>query len=133
MKAHQETGLQLAKWLAKRPEVASVLHPAMKSCPGHPIWKRDFSGASGLFGVILNPVPKTSLKAFFNAMHHFGMGFSWGGFESLCIHVHPEKNRTATTWNHEGPVLRIHAELEDIDDLIVDLERGFAAMKSGKG
>ncbi len=133
MAAHQETGIKLAQWLAARPEVADVLHPALKSSPGRLIWKRDFSGASGLFGVVLNPVATPALKNFFNALDLFGMGFSWGGFESLCIHVHPEKNRTAVRWTAPGPVLRIHAGLEDADDLIGDLERGFAAMKSTKG
>lgn len=133
MAAHEASGLALAKWLAKRPEVKTVLHPAFKSSPGHLKWKRDFTGASGLFGVVLHPVSKPALKAFFNALRMFGMGFSWGGFESLCIHVHPEKNRSATPWGEEGPVLRLHAGLEDIDDLVGDLERGFAAMKSAKG
>lgn len=133
MKAHEENGLALAKWLAKRPEVKSVLHPALKDFKCHAIWKRDFTGASGLFSVVLNPVGMPALKAFFNTLRLFGMGFSWGGFESLCIHVHPEKNRSATRWTEEGPVLRIHAGLEDIDDLIADLDRGFAAMKAAKG
>ena len=133
MDAHQQNGVALAKWLAKRPEVKSVLHPALKSFTGHTTWKRDFTGASGLFGVILHPVAKPALKSFFNALKLFGMGFSWGGFESLCIHVHPENNRTATKWSDDGPVLRIHAGLEDIDDLIADLDRGFAAMKAAKG
>lgn len=130
MPVHEANGLAIAKWLAKRPEVAAVLHPALKGAAGHAIWKRDFSGSSGLFGAVLNPVPRPALKAFFNALRHFGMGFSWGGFESLCIHAHPEKNRSATRWTAEGPVLRIHAGLEHIDDLIDDLERAFAAMKS---
>lgn len=133
MEAHQETGLTLAKWLAKRPEVAAVLHPAFKSCPGHTIWKRDFTGASGLFGVVLRPAGTPAVKAFFNALHHFGMGFSWGGFESLCIHVHPEKNRTAAPWTETGPVLRIHAGLEEGQELIDDFERGFAAFASARG
>ncbi len=133
MNAHQETGLALTKWLKKRPEVKRVLHPALKDCPGHATWKRDFTGASGLFGVVLNPVGMPALKSFFNTLRLFGMGFSWGGFESLCIHVHPEKNRSATGWDEKGPVLRIHAGLEDIDDLTADLERGFAAMNAAKG
>ncbi len=133
MTAHQETALLLAKWLAKRAEVAKVLHPALKTCPGHASWKRDFSGASGLFGLVLRPTSSLALKAFFNTLRHFGMGFSWGGFESLCIHVHPEKNRSATRWSEEGPVLRIHAGLEDPADLIADLERAFGAMASTKG
>ncbi|GAB4522962.1 MAG: cystathionine beta-lyase [Amphiplicatus sp.] len=129
---HQETGLKLAKWLSRRPEVERVLHPALKSCPGHAIWKRDFAGASGLFGVVLKPVGLPALKAFFNALKLFGMGFSWGGFESLCVHVHPGRYRTAEPWTEEGPVIRIHAGLEDADDLIADLERGFSAMAAAK-
>lgn len=128
LERHQETGLKLAKWLAKRPEVATVLHPAMKSCPGHAIWKRDFSGASGLFSVILNPVEEKALKVFFNGLTMFGMGFSWGGYESLCIYSKPEKNRTAVPWEADGPLLRFHAGLEDINDLLTDLERGFTLM-----
>lgn len=133
MAAHQENGLALAKWLAKRPEVKTVLHPAFKTCPGHAYWKRDFSGASGLFGAILHPVGTPALKAFFNSLRLFGMGFSWGGFESLCIHAHPEKNRSAVAWEEPGPVLRFHAGLEDIEDLTTDLDRAFAAMKTAKG
>lgn len=132
MPVHEANGLALAKWLAKRPEVAEVLHPALKGAAGHAIWKRDFTGASGLFGALLNPVSKPALKTFFNTLRHFGMGFSWGGFESLCIHAHPEKNRSATPWTAAGPVLRIHAGLEHIDDLVSDLERAFAAMNAVK-
>ncbi len=132
MPVHEANGLALAKWLAKRPEVAEVLHPALKGAAGHAIWKRDFTGASGLFGAVLNPVSKPALKSFFNTLRHFGMGFSWGGFESLCIHAHPEKNRSATRWTAAGPVLRIHAGLEHIDDLISDFERAFAAMNAVK-
>lgn len=130
MPVHEANGLHLAKWLAKRPEVAAVLHPALKGAAGHAIWKRDFSGSSGLFGAVLHPVPKPALRTFFNSLRHFGMGFSWGGFESLCIHVHPERNRSATRWTAEGPVLRFHAGLEHIDDLTDDLERAFAAMNA---
>jgi cystathionine beta-lyase len=129
---HQETALKLAKWMAKRPEVDRVLHPAFKSCPGHALWKRDFSGSSGLFGVVLKPVALPALKAFFNAFKLFGIGFSWGGFESLCVHVRPETTRTAKPWSEEGPTIRVHAGLEDSDDLIADLERAFAAMEAAK-
>lgn len=132
MPVHEANGLALAKWLAKRPEVEKVLHPALKGAAGHAIWKRDFKGAAGLFGVVLKPVTKPALKAFFNALRHFGMGYSWGGFESLCVHVHPEKNRSATRWTAEGPVLRFHAGLEHIDDLVADLERSFAMMNAVK-
>ncbi len=128
MPVHEQNGLKLAKWLGKRSEVARVLHPSIKSTPGHAAWKRDFSGSSGLFGVVLKPTPLPALKAFFNSLRLFGMGFSWGGFESLCIHVEPEANRTATEWREEGPTLRFHAGLEDIGDLVADLERAFEAM-----
>lgn len=130
---HSETGLTLAKWLVKRPEVDRVLYPAFKSSPGHAHWKRDFSGASGLFGVVLKPISLPALKAFFNALKLFGMGFSWGGFESLCVHVHPEKCRTARPWREEGPIIRIHAGLEDAEDLLIDLDRAFGAMNAAKG
>ena len=132
MPVHEANGVAIAKWLAKRPEVAAVLHPALKGAAGHALWRRDFSGSSGLFGAVLKPVSKSGLKAFFNSLRHFGMGFSWGGFESLCIHTHPEKNRSATRWDAEGPVLRLHAGLEHIDDLIDDLERAFAAMSAAR-
>jgi len=132
MPVHEANGLALARWLSKRPEIDKVLHPALKGSAGHAIWKRDFSGASGLFGVVLKPVAQPALKAFFNALRHFGMGYSWGGFESLCVHVHPEKNRSATRWTAKGPVLRFHAGLEHIDDLIADLERSFAALSAVK-
>lgn len=125
---HQENSLALAKWLGKRSEVERIIHPAYRSCPGHAVWKRDFTGASGLFSVVLKPLPLPALKQFFNAFKLFGIGFSWGGFESLCVHVHPAQNRSATTWDEAGPVLRFHAGLEDIEDLTNDLERSFAAM-----
>ncbi len=128
MKRHEENALALAKWLNKRNEVERVLHPAFKSCPGHTVWKRDFTGSSGLFGVVLKPVPLPDLKRFFNSFKLFGIGFSWGGFESLCVHMHPEHNRTATSWDEPGPVLRFHAGLEDIDDMTNDLARAFTAM-----
>lgn len=130
---HQETGLKLAKWLAKRAEIDRVLHPAFRSCPGHALWKRDFTGASGLFSAVFHPLPLPALKAFFNALKLFGMGFSWGGFESLAIHVHPENSRTAEPWTEEGPLVRFHAGLEDCDDLLADLERAFGAMAAAKG
>lgn len=127
---HEQNGLQLAKWLAKRPEVTRVLHPALKSSPGHAIWKRDFTGSTGLFSAVLKPVSLPAIKAFFNTLKIFGMGFSWGAYESLCIHVKPEQNRSATEWNEAGPTFRFHAGLEDFDDLVVDLEIAFAAMES---
>lgn len=128
LERHQENAGELVKWLRKRDEVERVIHPALKTCPGHTVWKRDFTGASGLFSAVLKPTPLPAIKAFFNAFKLFGIGFSWGGYESLCLHVRPEQYRTATEWREEGPVFRFHAGLEDIDDLKVDLERAFAAM-----
>ncbi|GJL94583.1 MAG: cystathionine beta-lyase [Hyphococcus sp.] len=128
LKSHQENGLALAKWLSKRSEVDRILHPAIKGCPGHATWKRDFTGASGLFSVVLKPVPLPALKMFFNTLKLFAIGFSWGGYESLCLHTAPEKHRTATKWDEQGHVLRFHAGLEDIGDLQNDLENAFTAM-----
>ncbi len=128
LERHERNALDLAKWLGKRTEVERVIHPALKSCPGHAHWKRDFTGSSGLFSVVLKPVPLPAIKTFFNAFTLFGIGFSWGGFESLAVHAHPEKDRSATSWIEEGPVVRFHAGLEDIDDMKIDLERAFNAM-----
>jgi len=130
LERHQENGLALAKFLSKRPEVEQILHPAFKSCPGHNLWKRDFTGSSGLFSVVLKPVSKDAIRTFFDSLKIFGMGFSWGGFESLCIHSDPTPNRTAVPWPHEGPLFRFHAGLEDIDDLLMDLERAFTMMNN---
>ena len=128
LERHQENGLTLARWLAKRSEVDRIIHPALKGCPGQAIWKRDFSGASGLFSVVFKPVPLPALKTFFNTLNLVGIGFSWGGFESLAVHVSPERYRTASPWTDEGPVIRFHAGLEDIDDIKADIDNGFAAM-----
>ena len=107
-----------------------MLHPALPDHPGHAFWKRDFSGASGLFGVVLRPVPKPALDAFLDGLELFGMGASWGGFESLVLPTHPEKLRSATSWTAAGPTLRFHAGLEDLDDLIADLDRGFERLNT---
>jgi len=133
MRRHQETGLILARWLRERPEVARVLHPALPEDPGHALWKRDFTGASGLFGVVLKPVTKTALAAMLDGLELFGMGFSWGGYESLILPVRPETTRTATKWEEPGPTLRIHAGLEDPEDLIADLARGFDRLAAAAG
>ena len=122
---HHETALALADWLQGRPEVARVMHPALPGHPGHDLWKRDFRGATGLFGVLLRSVPDAALAALLDGMELFGMGASWGGYESLMIPVTPEHMRSATAWDAPGQVLRIHAGLEDAGDLIADLERGF--------
>ena len=122
---NQANGLALARWLQGRPEVARVLHPALPDHPGHAIWRRDFTGASGLFGVVLHPVARPALAALLDGLTLFGMGASWGGFESLILPADPRALRSATTWDMPGPLLRIHAGLEDPDDLIADLEAGF--------
>ncbi len=125
LRRHQANALALAQWLEARPEVAQVLHPALPSHPGHDIWKRDFLGASGLFGVVLKQVTEPAIAALLDNLEHFGMGYSWGGFESLALPAWPSKTRTATKWTAPEPILRIHAGLEDIDDLIADLDQGF--------
>ena len=121
---HQETGLTLARWLQNRAEVARVLHPALPGDPGHQLWKRDFTGACGLFGVELKPVAEEKVTAMLDGFDLFGMGFSWGGFESLVLPVEPNDSRSATTWDGKGPLLRLHAGLEDPSDLVADLEAG---------
>jgi len=125
---HGETGLRLADHLAARPEVAKVMHPARADDPGHALWRRDFTGTSGLFSAALHPVSETALAAFFDTLELFGMGFSWGGYESLAVRVRPERARSVTPWTEKGPVVRFHAGLEDPDDLLADLDRAFAAM-----
>jgi cystathionine beta-lyase len=127
---HHRSGLEMARWLAARPEVVRVLHPALESDPGHAIWKRDFSGASGLFSIVLKPKPQQAVDALLDAVELFGMGYSWGGFESLVIPFDCEAYRTATKWAPGGPTLRLHIGLENIEDLKADLERGFAAFNA---
>jgi cystathionine beta-lyase len=125
---HHRSGLEMARWLESRPEVARVLHPALESHPGHAIWKRDFTGASGLFSIVLKPYSQQAVDALLNTVTLFGMGFSWGGFESLMIPFDCDSYRTATKWAPGGPTLRLHIGLENVDDLKADLERGFAAL-----
>jgi cysteine-S-conjugate beta-lyase len=129
---HDQAGRKVARWLEQRPEVERVLHPALEGSPGHAIWRRDFSGASGLFSAVLKPVPDTAVHAFLNELRLFGMGASWGGFESLAIPFDCARIRTATRWSPGGPTVRFHIGLEDIDDLIGDLERGFAALAAAR-
>jgi cysteine-S-conjugate beta-lyase len=129
---HDVAGRKVARWLAQRPEIARVLHPALEGSPGHAIWSRDFSGASGLFSIVFKPVADKAVHAFLNELRLFGMGASWGGFESLAIPFDCTSIRTATRWAPGGPTVRIHIGLEDVDDLIGDLERGFAALAAAK-
>jgi cysteine-S-conjugate beta-lyase len=127
---HYRSGLEMARWLATRPEVIRVLHPALETDPGHAIWKRDFSGASGLFSIVLKPAPQTAVDALLDSVKLFGMGYSWGGFESLIIPFDCDGYRTATQWAPGGPSLRLHIGLENVEDLKADLDRGFAAFSA---
>jgi cystathionine beta-lyase len=130
LERHQASGLRLAEWLKGRPEVLEVRHPALPGDPGHTLWKRDFLGASGLFGFILRPCSKQALAAMLDDLELFGMGWSWGGYESLLIPTRPETCRTAIPWKINGLPMRIHVGLEDPDDLIEDLEAGFARLRA---
>jgi cystathionine beta-lyase len=130
---HQASGLEMARWFASRPEVLDVLHPGLETHPGHAIWKRDFTGASGLFSIVLKPAPQHAVDAFLDTVQLFGMGYSWGGFESLVIPFDCATYRTATTWAPGGPTLRFHIGLENLDDLKADLSRGFAAFNAALG
>ncbi len=127
---HQATGLEIAEWLEDRPEVARVLHPALPGCPGHEIWKRDFSGSNGLLSIVLHPCPKEAVRAMLDGMRLFAMGYSWGGYESLIIPFDAGAARSATAWAAAGPCLRLHCGLEDATDLIEDLEGGFERLKA---
>ena len=129
LERHAKTALGLATWLEQRPEVARVLYPPLESDPGHGLWKRDFTGACGLFGVILNPVDPKAVAAMLDGLELYGIGASWGGYESLILPTKPERFRSATNWAPEGPTIRIHAGLEDIEDLTKDLERGFDRLR----
>jgi cystathionine beta-lyase len=130
LERHQRSGLEIANWLAARPEVARVLHPALPGDPGHAIWQRDFTGASGLFSIVLKPASREALARMLDGLKLFGMGYSWGGFESLILPIDPTAYRTATKWKAEGPALRLHIGLEDVEDLKADLDAGFARLNA---
>ena len=125
---HFQSGLAVARWLEERPEVLKLLHPALPSHPGHALWKRDFTGACGLFSIVLKPVPQQAVYAFLDALELFGIGPSWGGFESLAVPFDCAPVRTATRWAPGGPTVRFHIGLEAVEDLLADLEAGFAAL-----
>jgi cystathionine beta-lyase len=132
MRQQEKQALGLVDWLRQRPEVERVLHPALAGHPGHEFWRRDFSGSSGLFGVVLKrDVPQSALNALIDGMELFGLGASWGGYESLIMPTHPERIRTAKPWD-SGPAFRLHAGLEDLGDLIADLERGFERLNRAR-
>jgi len=131
---HQErSALAIAQWLETRPEVARVLHPALPSCPGHDLWRRDFRGASGLFSIVLDRGDEAARAALIDGLDLFGIGYSWGGFESLAIPVDPLRHRTATAPAFAGPLVRLQIGLEDPDDLIADLAAGLDRFRAIRG
>ena len=129
LRAQEQAGLEIARWLAARPEVSRVLHPALPDHPGHALWKRDFSGASGVFSIVLKPVSKAAVSDFVDNLDLFGIGFSWGGYESLILPFDCAPYRTATAWAPEGPALRLSIGLEDVADLKADLAAGLARLR----
>jgi len=131
LKQHWASGLALAEWIARQPEVERVLHPALPSDPGHAIWRRDFLGASGLFSVVLKPVRHAAFAALIDGLELYGIGASWGGYESLVMPFDPREVRSVTKWPYAGPSFRVHAGLEALDDLIVDMDAGFRRLRAG--
>jgi cystathionine beta-lyase len=132
MQRHQESGLTLARWLESRDEVERVMHPGLPSDPGHKLWQRDFTGACGLFGVALDRrYSADAVAAMVDGLELYGNGASWGGFESLLTVTNPGAMRTVTKWD-SGPTIRIHTGLEDTEDLIADLEKGFQRLNAKK-
>lgn len=129
LKKHQENAMKIIEWLLKQREVNRVLYPALPDNPGYKIWKKDFKGASGLFGVVLENTRKDLIYKMLNNLKLFNMGYSWGGYESLILPVNPEKIRDTYKWNHMDLTLRIHAGLEDPEDLINDLKDNFNILK----
>ena len=130
LKQHQESTLAMCDWLLSRPEVDRVLYPPHPTSAGHDIWKRDFTGGSGLMGVVLKPVAEEAVARMLDGLELYGMGASWGGYESLILPADPTANRTATKWDEPGQLLRIHVGLENIDDLIADLGAGLDRLKA---
>ncbi|WP_420102467.1 cystathionine beta-lyase [Bosea sp. (in: a-proteobacteria)] len=130
LKEQMPAGIEMANWLKARPEVARVMHPALPDDPGHALWKRDFTGASSLFGIELAPVSMKGVGAMLDGLTLFGMGASWGGYESLVLPFDCRAYRTATTPSHKGPTIRIHIGLENIEDLKADLDAGFARLRA---
>ena len=130
---HGRSGLEVAAWLKKQPEVLEVIHPALPGSRGHDLWKRDYAGACGLFGFVLKPAPEAAVHAFLDTLELFGLGFSWGGHESLAIHCDPQRAKGAALPAYPGPLMRLHIGLEDPADLIADLRRGLDAFKRASG
>ncbi len=130
MAQFDRAGREMAAWFAARPEVRRVLHPALPSCPGHAHWVRDFSGAGSLFGVVFQPCPAANVRAFVDALTHFGIGVSWGGYESLVLPMTPV--RTARPWEEDGPLVRFSIGLEDLDTLKTDLAAALPRLGIGE-
>jgi cystathionine beta-lyase len=126
LERHGRSGIAVAEWLAQQPQVARVLHPALPGDPGYALWRRDFTGAAGLFGAVLRPAPKAEVDALFDRLKLFGLGFSWGGYESLAIPCDPQIKRTASPARLGGPLIRLNIGLEDPADLIADLAQALA-------
>ena len=126
LRRHQESATEIAAWLRSRPEVARVIYPPLHNDPGHALWKRDFTGACGLFGVVLREASDKAIAAMIDGMKLFGIGASWGGFESLIL---PARFHRAFPPDLEGPLLRLHIGLEDVDDLKTDLVAGFERLR----
>ncbi|MCR5875725.1 cystathionine beta-lyase [Phenylobacterium sp. J426] len=125
--AQGAAGLEVAAWLKGQPEVLEVLHPALPGAQGHELWARDYKGACGLFGFTLRPAPQAAVDGFLDALQVFGLGFSWGGFESLAIWCDPQLRRRSFARDLRGPLMRLHIGLEAPEDLIADLRRGLDA------
>jgi len=130
LRQHMQTGIALASWLEQRPEVAEVMYPALASDPGHDLWLRDFTGASGLFSIRLATQDRTAADAMIDGLEFFGIGASWGGFESLVLPFDPSTYRSAVPWTKPGCCVRIHAGLEDVEDLKADLDRGLERLNA---
>ena len=133
LKQHEASALHIARWLSDQPEVATVLHPAMPGCPGHEYFARDFEGSSGLFSFVLNGGDETARAALIDGLEHFGIGYSWGGFESLALPVDPQRHRSVTTRADTGPMVRLQIGLEDPADLVADLAAGLARFRAARG
>jgi len=127
LRQHEASALRIARWLKAQPQVAAVLHPALPDCPGHELWAKDFKGSSGLFSFLLRAGGDSGRTRFIEALELFGLGYSWGGYESLVVPADPERLRTATRWEAKGPLVRLQIGLEDADDLIEDLASALAA------
>ena len=130
MERHAQSTLEIARWLQDRPQVSEVLCPALPGARGHELWKRDYTGLCGLFSLILQPGPTAAVDAFINSLSLFGLGFSWGGYESLAIPCDPQLIRTAADPGLQGPLIRLHIGLEDVADLKADLAKALGAYQA---